>query len=138
MTNLFVIENKISSIRKYLKILKGYQKYSRKEIESNVNIRGMTERYLYLACQATIDLAEAVIAFKQFRKPTTMGENFDILNEEKIISNELTEKMVKLTGFRNVITHDYTKINYDIVYDVLHNRLKDIENFIISIKKSFK
>ena len=52
------------------------------------------------------------------------------LNEEKIISNELTEKLVKMTGFRNAVAHDYEKLNYEIVYDVLQNRLKDIEEFI--------
>src|SRR3990172_2128680 len=129
MTNLSVIENKISSNRKYLKILKRYKAYSRQEIEENVDVRGAVERYLYLAAQAAIDLAEAVIAYKGFRKPTTMSEAFYILNEEDIVSGELTEKMVRMVGFRNVMAHDYEKVNYDIVYDVLQNRLADVAEF---------
>ena len=134
MTNLSVIENKISSNRKYLKILKRYKVYSRQEIEENVDIRGAVERYLYLAAQASIDLAEAVIAYKGFRKPTTMSEAFYILNEEDIVSGELTEKMVRMVGFRNVMAHDYEKVNYDIVYDVLQNRLADVAEFIERIE----
>ena len=130
MSNRAIIENKISHIRKYLRILDGYQKYSRKKIEGNIDLKGAVERYLYLAAQATIDLSEAAVAYKNFRKPTTMSESFYILNEEKIISNELTEKLVKMTGFRNAVAHDYEKLNYEIVYDVLQNRLKDIEEFI--------
>ena len=64
MSNLTVIENKISSIQKYLKILERYKNYSREELENNIDIRGAVERYLYLVSQATIDLAEAVIAYK--------------------------------------------------------------------------
>ncbi len=135
MTNFSVIENKISSIQKYLKILEKYKKYSKEDIEKNIDIRGALERYLYLMNQATIDLAEAVISFKNFRKPTTLSESFHILNEEKIISGGLAEKMIRMVGFRNVIAHDYEKINYDIVYDVLHNRLKDIIEFSEIIKK---
>lgn len=138
MTDLSTIENKISLVKKYLKILKGYRKYSRNEIENDVNIRGMVERYLYLAIQASIDLAEATISFKNFRKPTTLSENFYILEEEKIIRNEMREEMRKLVGLRNVLTHEYQKINYDIVYDVLQNRLKNIEEFITIIKKNLK
>ena len=134
MTNLSVIENKISSNRKYLKILKRYTVYSRQEIEKNVDVRGAVERYLYLAAQASIDLAEAVIAYKGFRKPTTMSETFYILNEEDIVSGELTEKMVRMVGFRNVMAHDYEKVNYDIVYDVLQNRLADVAEFIERIE----
>lgn len=135
MTNFTVIENKISSVKKYLKILERYEKYSRKEIEDDIDIRGAVERYLYLASQATIDLAEAVLSYKKFRKPTTMSDTFYILNEEGIISRELKEKMIGMTGFRNVIAHDYEKVNYDIVYTVLHQGLNDIEEFakIISI-----
>jgi len=136
MTNLSAIENKISSIKKYLGILQNFKSYSRKQIEDDLNIRGAVERYLYLAVQATIDVAEAFISLRDFRKPTTMKEAFEILEEEKIISVESREKMVKLAGFRNFIAHDYEKIDYDIVYDVLQNKLKDLEDFVSEIKKS--
>jgi len=135
MINFNVIENKISSVQKYLKILERYKKYSREEIEKNIDIRGAVERYLYLAIQSTINIAEAVISFKNFRKPTTMAESFIILSEEGIIDREFAEKLIKMVGFRNIIAHDYEELNYDIVYDVLHQRLKDIEKFIEIIKE---
>ena len=134
MTNISVIENRISLIKKYLKILENYKKYSINNIKNDLNIKGALERYLYLVIQATIDLAEATISFKDFRKPTSFSESFYILNEEKIISLELTEKMVKMTGFRNIVAHDYENIDYEIVYNVLQNRLIDIKQFTISIK----
>jgi uncharacterized protein YutE (UPF0331/DUF86 family) len=135
MTNFNVIENKISSVQKYLKILERYKEYSREEVEKNFDVRGATERYLYLAIQSTIDLAEAVISFKNFRKPTTMAEIFIILSEEGVIDREFAEKLVKMVGFRNIIAHDYEEINYDIVYDILHHRLEDIKKFIEIIKE---
>lgn len=130
MSNLTVIENKISEARKYLTILERYKQHSQEKIVNDVDIKGALERYLYLAAQSVIDLADAIIAYKKFRKPTTLSESFFILNEEKIISEELMEKMVKMTGFRNTIAHDYGKLNYDIVYNTLHNNLKDIEEFL--------
>ncbi|OGL39911.1 MAG: hypothetical protein A3C43_01465 [Candidatus Schekmanbacteria bacterium RIFCSPHIGHO2_02_FULL_38_11] len=135
MTNLTVIENKISAIRKYLKILGRYKKYTQKEIENNLDLKGAVERYLYLAVQATIDLAEAVIAYKKLRKPSTLSESFYILKEENIISDKLSEKLVKMTGFRNVIAHDYDRLDYSIVFDVLKNKLKDVEDFLKKISK---
>ena len=41
-----------------------------------------------------------------------------------------------MTGFRNIVAHDYEKINYDIVFDVLNNRLGDIKDFISAVKKN--
>jgi uncharacterized protein YutE (UPF0331/DUF86 family) len=135
MINFNVIENKISSVQKYLKILERYKEYSREEIEKDIDIRGAVERYLYLAIQSTIAIAEAVISFKNLRKPTTMAESFIILSEEGIIDREFAEKLIKMVGFRNIIAHDYEELNYDIVYDILHQRLKDIEKFIEIIKE---
>jgi len=40
MTNLAVIENKISAVKKYLKILEEYKKYSVKKLETDINLRG--------------------------------------------------------------------------------------------------
>lgn len=130
MTNLSIIENKISSVKKYLNILNGYKDFSKQEIEDDLNIKGAVERYIYLAVQATIDLAEAVVAYKRLRKPTTMAEPFYILEEEKIISLDLAKTMANMVGFRNIIAHDYEKINYDIVYDILQKKLTDIETFL--------
>jgi uncharacterized protein YutE (UPF0331/DUF86 family) len=135
MTSSAVIENKISSIRKYLDILERYKDISQKEIVEDIDKKGAVERYLYLVTQATIDLSEAVIAYKNLRKPSTMSESFRILQEEGIISSDLTAQMVGMTGFRNVIAHDYETLNYDIVYDVLQNRLKHIEDFLQKISR---
>ncbi|MEK7172909.1 MAG: DUF86 domain-containing protein [Patescibacteria group bacterium] len=129
MSNFKIMENKISEVRKYLLIVKKFQKYSQQEIETSETIRGAVERYLYLSCQATIDLAEAFIAYKEFRKPTNQNDRFYILIENEIISSPLSESMIKMTGFRNVLAHDYAKVNYEKLYDILQNGLKDIEKF---------
>ena len=130
MTNNFIIESKISSIQKYLQILKGFQNYSQKQIEGDVHLRGSAERYLYLLTQSVLDLAEAIISFKDLRRPQTYSESFDILHEEKLISPDLKEKLVKMAKFRNIISHDYEDLDFTIIYDVLQKHLQDIEEFL--------
>lgn len=130
MTNLSVIENKISQAKKYLIILSGYKKYGRVEIETDVNLRGAVERYLYLAIQSAIDLAEAIISYRRLRKPETLSESFEILVEAGILNADLSGRLVKMAGFRNLIAHDYERLDYDIVFDILQNRQIDIEDFL--------
>ncbi|KKQ74181.1 MAG: hypothetical protein US96_C0039G0017 [Candidatus Woesebacteria bacterium GW2011_GWB1_38_5b] len=134
MTNRFVLENKISSIQKYLTILTKYEPLSQDEIIDDVDIKGAVERYLYLVTQSTIDLAEAVIAYKGYRKPATFSEGFTILAENKIINQDLEKRLVKMSGFRNALAHGYEKINYEILHNALQNSLKDIEEFISLVK----
>lgn len=135
MSNLNIIETKISHIQKYLGLLNRYKKFSQKEIEQSPDLKGALERYLYLAVQATLDLGEAIIAFNDFRRPGTYTEVFYILDEEKLISKDLSEKLVNMTKFRNIIAHDYEKVDFGILYDALQNRLIDIETFIGAVKE---
>lgn len=130
MNSINVLENKISAIKKYLGVLRKFKKHKFSYILADEFLKGSLERYLYLATQATIDLAEATIAFKDFRKPTTYSEAFEILNEEEVISNGLKQELIPMVGFRNAIAHDYDKLDYKKVEDVLKNKLKYIENFI--------
>ena len=46
--------------------------------------------------------------------------------------------MANLVGLRNILSHQYGKINYDIVYDVLQNKLGIMEEFINRIKRKLK
>lgn len=135
MSGRSTTENKISTVQKYLTILERYLPYSPKELEGDVDIRGAVERYLYVATQATVDIAEAIISFKQFRKPSTMNEAFYILNEEGLLPSELTEKLVRMTGFRNVLAHDYMDVDFEIVHRVLHKDLDDIRSFITVVQE---
>jgi uncharacterized protein YutE (UPF0331/DUF86 family) len=136
MTSINVIENKISATKKYLAILDRYERYTKPEIENDIDIRGAVERYLYLVTQSTIDLAESIIAYRKLRKPTTMAESFHILHESGVISEELVQRLVQMTGFRNVIAHAYEDLDYDIVFDVLHNGKKDISSFLAVLEKA--
>ena len=134
MSSLQVIENILSGIQKYLAILERYGPYSREDIEGNIDVRGALERYLYLVIQSVIDCAEAVIAYKKLRKPTTISDAFYILEEAGVLSSDELEPYIHMTGFRNVLAHGYERVDYDVVYDVLHGKLADVTRFIEKVR----
>ena len=78
---------------------------------------------------------ELKVLRKGFALVLSLEEIFAILHEEDIISEELLKKLVWMVGFRNVIAHDYARVNYDIVFDTLQNGVKDIEKFIEAVSK---
>jgi uncharacterized protein YutE (UPF0331/DUF86 family) len=137
MTNKSVLENKISSSKKYLTILKNHQGLKLEIFTSELILKGAIERYLYLAIQSSIDLAEAFIAYRGFRKPLSYRESFEVLQENQIIPQNLQENLRKMCGFRNIITHDYQTIDDNITLDILNNHLSDIEEFTRIIEDSF-
>jgi len=132
------IENLISHTKKYLGYLSKFNQFSQKRIFDDIFLRGSLERYLYLVCQSTLDLGEAYINYRKFRKPTVNKDVFEILHENGIINAELKEKLCLMSGFRNIIEHDYVKIDQDKAYDVLTHGLADIKDFIKAIENKLK
>jgi len=135
LTGIEVIEKGKSKIRKYLLILDNYKDSKQEELARDITLRGAVERYLYLAVQATIDLAESIISYKEFRRPSTLSESFEILHNKKMISARTVDRMIKMTGFRNRIAHDYGDIDHLVLHDILINHLGDIEDFLDEVLK---
>ena len=135
MSTIEIIENKISYIRQQMAFAEQFKRYSYEDILKNPMLKGALERNLYIIAQAVIDLAEALVAFTNFRKPTTMRDAFDILQEEGVLGREFVENFVKIVGFRNAIAHDYQKLDFKKVYDVLQEKLPQVEQFLEYIKK---
>ena len=139
MTNIDILKRKLSQIQKYFAILEPIKKYEKEKIQSDEIIYGAVERYLYLLCQATIDFAEAVISYANLRKPGTYGEVFEILAEGNgLISQEISSKMKSMSGFRNILAHEYGKVDFEEVYKTLIKDIEDINKFIDEIKIKIK
>lgn len=124
-----VVLSRISKLDEYIKFLYEMEKYSKEEYLLDPMIYGSSERFLHLAIECVIDIANHIISDMGYRKPSSNREIFEILFENKIINNNLKENLSNMAGFRNILVHDYTNLDREIVYEILNNNLKDIEDF---------
>lgn len=46
--------------------------------------------------------------------------------------------MIKMTGFRNILAHDYGELDFKKVYQILIKDADDIKKFVNIIKNSLK
>lgn len=65
--------------------------------------------------------------------PGSTNEMFYLLEENGLINHNLTEKMVGAVGFRNLMVHEYEKIDLGRVFEYSHKDFKDLNQFITSI-----
>jgi len=49
------------------------------------------------------------------------------LTEDNIISKEMLKELEGMTAFRNVLVHDYLKLDLDKIYDIVQAKLKYIK-----------
>ena len=69
------------------------------------------------------------MADRRLRVPDTGGATFEILAEAGTVSPDLGTALARMVGFRNILVHDYARLDPTIVLRVPHTDLVDIEPF---------
>lgn len=136
--NKLKIQERIGKLKEYIEILKSYKHFSRQQIEEDKTIRGAVERYLYLAADISVSIAQMVIAERKLKQPSTYRDVIEILGEAGVLPKEFVSEFADMTGLRNILAHEYVKVDYDIVYDVIQNKLDQFDQFISYIEGFLK
>jgi len=88
---------------------------------------------LQMAIQNCIDIAAHIIGEEGFGVAGSTNEMFYLLEENGFMDAELTEKMVSAVGFRNLIVHEYSKVELKEVFEVAHKDINDLNEYLKSI-----
>lgn len=133
------IRDKIIEIERYLEQLESVLPISFEEYKNNQKIRDICERRFEKIIEAVEDLAFLVINCKKLKHPEFEKEIFDILRENKIISEVLSKKLKDAKGMRNFIAHQYGKINDELVFEAVTEQLEnDVNEFIKIIEEKMR
>ena len=61
--------------------------------------------------------------------PPTAARAFDVLAEHGLIDQRLAQRLQRAVGFRNVLVHEYTEVDWKIVMQVLRTGTRDLTDF---------
>jgi uncharacterized protein YutE (UPF0331/DUF86 family)/predicted nucleotidyltransferase len=128
MVRAEVIRKRLQKLDEYLAILATLQSYNFDEFKNNPEHYGSTERFLHLAIEALLDMGTHVIADMGLGIINRYNDIPTILADAGYIDHELQETWIRLIGFRNILVHNYLDIDAQVVYNVLHHHLTDIES----------
>lgn len=123
------INQRLEKLREYVGILESLKGTNARELVESIEKRAKAERFLQLAAEVVIDIAEIIVAQKKLPTPSTSAEALERLGEAGILDKEFTGQFAKIAGFRNILIHDYLDIDYEKVADKINNRLGDFDLF---------
>ena len=135
MVNPHILASRVERLREYLGYLKSLRRYSYQQFSSDPFIRGNVERYLHLSIECCLDIGNHLIADRGLRRADDYKEIFLILGEAKILPRAFAKRIAPMGGFRNILVHDYLKVDPRRVYEALEQRLPDFERFILLVAK---
>jgi uncharacterized protein YutE (UPF0331/DUF86 family) len=122
-----VIRKRLGKLDEYLAILQGLRGYTYEEFTANPERYGSAERFLQLAIEVLTDLGNHVIADLRLGTVDSYSDIPRLLHDAGYIDLEACENWIRMIGFRNVLVHDYLDVDRRLVYEVLQQRLGDIE-----------
>ena len=131
------IDDKICEIEKYLDELEEIKPLNLEDYIKDIKTKAACERYFEKIVEACVDLASLVISYKRLNIPEDDEKAFYVLSHNNIITMELANKLKEAKGMRNIIAHEYGKVDDELVFPAVKEELiPDVEKFLQKIKET--
>lgn len=100
--------------------------------------RRACERLLQISIEGVIDICGLVVKGFRLGLPAEESDLFELLAKKGLITPAMKKKLRAMRGFRNIIVHEYGRVDEKIVYEMLTKRLKDFSGFKRQILKGVR
>lgn len=133
MTRVELVRKKLMRIEGFISELRALGRPQ--DIEGDLVQERFIEHTLQLAIQATLDIASHIVSDDRLGEPRDNQELFTILARHGWITEELSQTLKKVVGFRNIVVHGYEELDLGIVQDVAEHRVGDLLAFVAEIRQ---
>lgn len=121
--------SKLDLLQGYLNELRGilpsdFEGYRR------VETRRACERLIQIAIEAAIDTCGLLVAGLRLGLPGEEDDLFEKLAAAGVVSEEMAGWLRRMKGLRNILVHEYARVDDRIVHETLRSGLPDLERFI--------
>ena len=121
-----IVINKIQSIQRCITRARAEFNADPDGFATNFTRQDAAVMNVLRACEQSIDLANHLIKTHKMGVPTSSSESFALLADLNVIDNDLRQKLTNMVHFRNMIVHQYQKMDIAIVAAVIENGLDDL------------
>ena len=132
MIDKAVLKKKLQELNRYLKELEGYKDFTLDELTTSIGKQWMICHGLQLSIQSIIDIGNHILAATGENQVEDYVDIIDRLGEKDIIPSEFARSIRGMVGLRNILVHEYARLDMEKVYYILQNRLNDFYSFINS------
>lgn len=136
--NYDLLREKMADIEKSVAFLQEIASKSREEFLDDEILISATKYQLIVAIEAAQSICNHLAARVAKEAPASYADCFYILGKNSIISEGLAQKMASAAKFRNLLVHQYGKINDSMVFDILKNDIGNLLQYINEIKSFLK
>jgi uncharacterized protein YutE (UPF0331/DUF86 family) len=116
---------KLSELDDYRRQVKEFEALTVDQYARDWKIQRIIERTLQMMIETCVDVAGHIVSDEGFRIPKSYADTFTVLHENGILDDRLYLSLKKMAQFRNIVVHQYDKIDSTIVVGILQKNIKD-------------
>ena len=130
------IKEKIKEIEQFVSDMEFIVPSDFEEYKTDAKTKAACERFFEKIVEGIVDIAFLVIKEKGLTLPEEDKESFDILARAHLISLELANRLKQAKGMRNILAHDYGRVDDEIVFESITGEIvRDANAFLASVRK---
>jgi uncharacterized protein YutE (UPF0331/DUF86 family) len=130
-----VVGARLAALDQYLRFLDESARFDLSAFTSDPWKYAAAERFLHLAIESVLDIGTHCIVGLGLPRPSTYGDILPTLVEAGIVTAETARELASIAGFRNLLVHDYTRIDRARVHAFLTSRLDGFRRFAADIAR---
>jgi len=131
MVDREIFSRRLDALHGYLTKLRAFRDADEAEFVREPALHDLAERYLHLAVEAALDLANHWIADRTLPTPDANHDTFTVLERAGELTPDLAEPLRGWAGFRNILVHEYLDIDHAIAYRAIRDELGDLERLAV-------
>lgn len=124
-----IVEQKLESLRRCLLRVQTKTPATADALACNLDLQDIVSLNLSRAVQLCVDIGAHLVSGLPVAPPNTMGQTFDLLAQQGLITADLATNMKRAVGFRNIAVHNYDAVNWDMVHSIAKDHLADFFTF---------
>ncbi len=129
MVDKELIIKKLQELNRYLKELEDSRNISWDEFHSSIGKQWMICHGIQLSIQSLIDVGNHILSALGENQIEDYSDIIDKLGERNILPSEFAQSIRGMVGLRNILVHEYARLDIKIIYDILQNKLEDFYKF---------
>ncbi|MBJ7257634.1 MAG: DUF86 domain-containing protein [Akkermansiaceae bacterium] len=124
-----IVIRKLDSLARCVRRIEEKRPATLEQLIHDIDIQDILSINLERAVQVSVDIGAHLITDLSVPPPKTMGDVFAILAAEKLIPEETGLALRRAVGFRNLSVHAYDQVDWERVFEIVHERLDDFRKF---------
>jgi uncharacterized protein YutE (UPF0331/DUF86 family) len=94
-----------------------------------VEKRRSCERLLQVSIEAVIDTCALLVTGLRLGLPAEADDLFEKLADREVISRPTADLLRRMKGMRNILVHEYGRVDDALVFETIDQRLGDFDAF---------